>query len=46
MVKTQRSFDKAYKQSIRIFLMALALLYMVFAGLAIYLASNNRFFQV
>ena len=46
MVKTQRSFDKAYKHSIRIFLLSLATLYMVFAGLAIYLASNDRFFNV
>ena len=46
MVKTQRSFDKAYKHSIRLFLMSLAILYVVFTGLAIYLASNDRFFAV
>ena len=46
MVKTQRSFDKAYKHSIRIFLMSLAILYLVFSGLAIYLASNDKFFNV
>jgi hypothetical protein len=46
MVKTQRSFDKAYKHSIRLFLLGLATLYMVFAGLAIYLASNDKFFNV
>jgi len=46
MVKTQRSFDKAYKHSIRIFLMSLAVLYLVFTGLAIYLASNDKFFYV
>ena len=46
MVKTQRSFDKAYKHSIRLFLMSLAILYMVFTGLAIYLASNEKFFNV
>lgn len=46
MVKTQRSFDKAYKHSIRLFLMGLALLYIVFAGIAVYLASNNKLFQV
>ena len=46
MVKTQRSFDKAYKHSIRLFLLGLTTLYMVFAGLAIYLASNDRFFNV
>lgn len=46
MVKTQRSFDKAYKHSIRLFLMSLAILYLVFSGLAIYLASNDKFFEV
>jgi hypothetical protein len=46
MVKTQRSFDKAYKHSIRLFLLGLATLYMVFAGLAIYLASSDKFFNV
>ena len=46
MVKTQRSFDKAYKHSIRLFLMGLALLYVVFAGIAIYLASNDKLFKV
>ena len=46
MVKTQRSFDKAYKHSIRLFLMSLAVLYLVFSGLAIYLASMDKFFNV
>jgi hypothetical protein len=46
MVKTQRTFDKAYKHSIRLFLMSLAILYFVFTGLAIYLASNENFFNV
>jgi hypothetical protein len=46
MVKTQRSFDKAYKHSIRLFLMSLAVLYVVFSGLAIYLASSSKFFNV
>jgi hypothetical protein len=46
MVKTQRSFDKAYKHSIRIFLMSLTILYLVFTCLAIYLASNDKFFNV
>ena len=46
MVKTQRTFDKAYKHSIRLFLMSLAILYVVFTGLAIYLASNESFFNV
>ena len=40
MVKTQRSFDKAYRHSIRVFLICLAVVYLVFTGLAIYLASN------
>ena len=46
MVKTQRAFDKAYKHSIRLFLMSLAILYVVFTGFAIYLASNAKFFEV
>jgi hypothetical protein len=46
MVKTQRSFDKAYKTSIRLFLGSLTILYMVFTGLAIYLASDGKFFTV
>jgi hypothetical protein len=46
MVKTQRSFDKAYKHSIRIFLLSLSILYLVFTSLAIYLASNDKFFNV
>lgn len=46
MVKVQRSFDKAYKYTIRVFLLSLAILYMVFAGLAIYLASNDKLFHV
>jgi|TARA_B110000285_G_scaffold233122_1_gene305960 hypothetical protein len=46
MVKTQRSFDKAYKHSIRLFLVSLAILYLVFTGLAIYLASSDKFFNV
>ena len=46
MVKTQRSFDKAYKNSIRKFLLGLTTLYVVFSGLAIYLASNDKFFSV
>lgn len=46
MVKTQRSFDKAYKHSIRLFLMSLTILYLVLAGLAIYLSSNENFFNV
>ena len=46
MVKVQRSFDKAYKHTIRVFLLSLAILYMVFAGLAIYLASNEKLFNI
>lgn len=45
-IKTQRSFDKAYKQSIRQFLMSLTVLYFVFSFLAIYLASVGSFFNV
>lgn len=46
MVKTQRSFDKAYKQSIRIFLISLSILYVIFTGLSIYLASNSKIFAI
>ena len=46
MVKTQRAFDKAYKHGIGLFLLGLAVLYGVFTGLAIYFASNDRFFFV
>jgi len=45
-VKTQRSFDKAYKQSVRMFLLSLATLYLVLSFLAIYLASISRYFNV
>lgn len=46
MVKAQRSFDKAYKHSIRIFLMSLTILYFVFTGLSLYLAVNDTFRNV
>ena len=46
MVKTQRAFDKAYKHSIRLFLLSLTVLYSVFTGLAIYFASNDKYFFV
>lgn len=46
MVKTQRAFDKAYKHSIRLFLMSLAIMYLIFTGLGIYLASVPDFFNV
>lgn len=46
MVKTQRSFDKAYKHSIRVFLVSLTILYLVFSGLSIYLAGYEKFFNV
>jgi len=41
IVKVQRSFDKAYKHTIRLFLLGLTILYLVFAGLAIYLVRND-----
>ena len=46
MVKTQRSFDKAYKQSIRIFLLSITILYFIFTGLSLYLAINDTFKNV
>jgi hypothetical protein len=45
-VKTQRSFDKAYKQSVRKFLLSLTGAYLVFSFFAIYLASVGKFFNV
>jgi len=45
-VKTQRSFDKAYKQSIRMFLLSLFVCYLVISFLAIYLSSIERYFNV
>lgn len=45
-IKTQRSFDKAYKQSIRAFLLSLAIIYWAISFLSIYLASTGRFFNV
>lgn len=45
-VKTQKSFDKAYKQSVRMFLLSLAIVYLLFSFLAIYLASMENFFNV
>ena len=43
MVKTQRTFDKAYKQSIRSFLLSIAILYCVFSVIAMYLSLNESF---
>lgn len=43
MVKSQRSFDKAYKHSIRIFLLSITILYFVFTGLSLYLSVNETF---
>lgn len=45
-VKTQRSFDKAYKQSVRVFLLSLTIIYLVLSFLAIYLASMDNFFNI
>ena len=45
-VKTQRTFDKAYKQSIRLFHISLMILYMVLSWLSIYLSSNTSFSNV
>jgi preprotein translocase subunit SecY len=45
-VKTQRSFDKAYKQSVRVFLLSLAIVYIVLSFIAIYVASMEKFFNV
>ena len=43
MVKSQRSFDKAYKHSIRIFLLSITILYFIFTCLSLYLAVNETF---
>ena len=45
-VKTQRSFDKAYKQSIRVILIGLSTVFLCLTGLGVYLASNPNFFNV
>ena len=45
-VKTQRSFDKAYKQSIRLFHIGLMIMYVVLSWLSIYLSSNTNFSNV
>jgi uncharacterized membrane protein (DUF485 family) len=45
-VKTQRSFDKAYKQSIIIFLSFLTIIYLILSFLSTYLASNNKIINV
>lgn len=45
-VKTQRSFDKAYKQSIILFLTFLTIIYVILSFLSIYLASNSKIFNV
>ena len=46
MVKTQRSFDKAYKQSIRLILIGLSIVFMSITALGVYLSSNPNFFNV
>ena len=45
-VKTQRSFDKAYKQSIRLILIGLSIVFMSITALGVYLSSNPNFFNV
>lgn len=45
-VKTQKSFDKAYKQQIRIFLILLFVSQIVVSWLIIYLGSNINFSSV
>jgi hypothetical protein len=45
-VKTQKSFDKAYKQQIRIFLLLLFVTQIVSSWLIIYLGSNTNFTSV
>lgn len=41
-VKTQRSFDKAYKQSIRVILIGWALAYLCLSALSVFIASNDN----
>jgi hypothetical protein len=45
-VKTQRSFDKAYKQSIRIFLVSLTILFVVISLLVVYISDTLGFSNV
>ena len=42
-VETQRQFDKAYKQSIRLFHMGYMIMFVVISLLSIYLSSNTNF---
>ena len=42
-VETQRSFDKAYKQSIRLFHIGYMIMFLVISLLSIYLSSNTNF---
>jgi hypothetical protein len=41
-VKTQRSFDKAYKQSIRVILIGWALFYLALSALSVFIANNEN----
>jgi len=45
-VKTQRSFDKAYKQSVRVVLVGWAVFYLCLSCLSIYIASNPNFHDI
>ena len=45
-VKTQRSFDKAYKQSIRAILIGFALFYLCLSALSVFIASNNNITEI
>ena len=45
-VKTQRSFDKAYKQSIRIILIGWSVFYLCLTLLAVYIANNDNVFNI
>ena len=46
MTKTQRSFDKAYKQSIRVILIGLSIIFLGFTAIGVYLSSNENFFNI
>ena len=45
-VKTQRSFDKAYKQSIRVFLISLTVLFVVISFGSVYISTTMNFSNI
>ena len=46
MTKTQRSFDKAYRQNIRIFLGSLAIFFIIISAFCMYLILNTNVINI